>query len=278
MKNLLLRTLTGTAYVGVIIAGICINSLTFLLLGCLLAGLATMEFDHIAGRGSVTTGILDVIGSLVMVFGINSTVSAIMLGTGAAMTLKVWGTAYLLWLIVRLVRQLYSKYEPALEVMTASLASQLYIALPLSLMSIVYYACSPALLLCVFILIWLNDTGAYLVGSRIGRHRLFERLSPKKSWEGFFGGMFFSIAGALVCFYCFPGAYSRFGLVEMLSLGVTVPVFATWGDLVESMIKRALHVKDSGNLLPGHGGILDRIDSLLMVIPAVVIWIFLTSL
>jgi phosphatidate cytidylyltransferase len=117
-------------------------------------------------------------------------------------------------------------------------------------------------------MIWLNDTGAYCVGSLLGKHRLCERLSPKKSWEGFFGGLVFCIAAGIVASYILSDSIYSFMIIT-ISLGVVVCVFATVGDLFESLIKRTLHVKDSGNLIPGHGGILDRIDSLLFVAPAV---------
>ena len=121
----------------------------------------------------------------------------------------------------------------------------------------------------------MNDTGAYLVGCTIGRHRLFERISPKKSWEGFWGGLLFSALTALAYFYFINNEAPNFAnsIVFYIGLGLVVPVFATFGDLVESMFKRSIGVKDSGNLIPGHGGILDRIDSLLFVIPAVYIYL-----
>ncbi|MDE6280052.1 MAG: phosphatidate cytidylyltransferase, partial [Paramuribaculum sp.] len=114
------------------------------------------------------------------------------------------------------------------------------------------------------IMLWLNDTGAYCVGSLMGRHRLCERLSPKKSWEGFWGGMFFTAVGAVLLMpWYMPGTPWIFGA----GTGIIISIAATWGDLVESMLKRSQGVKDAGNILPGHGGILDRIDSLLLAAP-----------
>ncbi len=130
----------------------------------------------------------------------------------------------------------------------------------------------------MFILIWLSDTGAFCVGSLIGKHRLFERISPKKSWEGFFGGLIFCLIAGLVMFYGFHSYFLIMNLWQMLGFCAMVCVMGTWGDLVESLIKRSLGVKDSGHLLPGHGGILDRIDSLLVVVPGVTVYIFLICL
>jgi phosphatidate cytidylyltransferase len=134
---------------------------------------------------------------------------------------------------------------------------------------------APRLLLGVFMFIWLYDTGAYCVGMLLGRHRLFERISPKKSWEGVIGGIIACVAGAYVTNYWFDEFFQVPDINVWVGLSVVVAVFATFGDLVESLIKRTVGVKDSGNILPGHGGILDRIDSLLLVAPAVLIYLLL---
>ena len=109
----------------------------------------------------------------------------------------------------------------------------------------------------------------------LGKHRLFERISPKKSWEGVIGGVAVCIAGAYITNYYFNEFFQVPELNIWVGLSVVVAVFATFGDLVESLIKRTVGVKDSGNILPGHGGILDRIDSLLLVAPAVLIYMML---
>lgn len=128
------------------------------------------------------------------------------------------------------------------------------------------------MVLTLFILIWLNDTGAYCVGCLIGRHKLFERLSPNKTWEGFFGGFVFAVAAGIAAALLCPSL--GMSVVGGAVLGAGVSIVATFGDLFESMMKRHRHLKDSGNVIPGHGGILDRIDSLLLVsvtiIPALV--------
>jgi phosphatidate cytidylyltransferase len=127
------------------------------------------------------------------------------------------------------------------------------------------------LLLSIFIFAWCNDTFAYLVGCKFGKKRLFERHSPKKSWEGFFGGLSATIIAAVVMYLIYGN-----GLVAWLLIAILTSVVGTLGDLVESMFKRQMGVKDSGNILPGHGGILDRFDILLLVLPAV--WICLSLL
>lgn len=170
--------------------------------------------------------------------------------------------------------QIYNQESSPLTNLAYSYMGQMYIALPLGLMSM-YYTLNDgkALLLMMFIMIWLNDTGAFLVGSMIGKHKLFPRISPKKSWEGFVGGVVFSIIGGVIAKLYFPDYFETISMIHLCGLGLVVGIFATWGDLVESLIKRTLGVKDSGNILPGHGGILDRIDSLLLVIPASLLYL-----
>lgn len=273
MKNLLSRTLTGIIYVAVIIAGLCTGQVSFMALGILLAGLGVAEFLGITGNRSFKMLVADLTGTVILVGGFD-TVAATWANGWSFPAFTVWGAIFVAWLITRIVVQLYSHDPAPLRRLACSLMSQIYIALPVALMCCIYNAANGhALLLAVFILIWVNDTGAYLVGSRIGRHRLFERLSPKKSWEGFFGGMIFAVIAAVVMFVCFPQYYGTRPLAFMAVLGVLIPVFATWGDLAESMIKRTLNVKDSGKILPGHGGILDRIDSLLVAVPATVVYL-----
>ena len=118
----------------------------------------------------------------------------------------------------------------------------------------------------------MTDTFALFTGMLIGRNKLAEDVSPKKTWEGFIGGALFSIAGSLVFWYFFPNV----PVWQWIVFSILVVIFGTYGDLFESLLKRTVKIKDSGNILPGHGGILDRFDSLLFAIP--VIYIYLTFL
>ena len=129
---------------------------------------------------------------------------------------------------------------------------------------------NPILPLSIFIFLWLSDTGAYCIGSLIGKHRLFERISPKKSWEGSIGGGIVAIGSSFILAHYFP----FMSMWQWAGLALVVVVFGTWGDLTESLLKRQLHVKDSGTILPGHGGMLDRFDSSLMAIPAAVVYLY----
>jgi len=135
--------------------------------------------------------------------------------------------------------------------------------------------------LSVFVFLWINDAGAYICGSLLGRHKLFPRVSPGKSWEGSIGGGLLVVVAAVLIWY-FTEQYDvndlRLTAYEWAGLGIVVVVFGTWGDLIESLFKRTLGIKDSGNILPGHGGMLDRFDSTLMAVPASVVYLYTLTL
>jgi phosphatidate cytidylyltransferase len=192
-----------------------------------------------------------------------------------AQSRSLWLLPIAAYLIGRTIVQLYRPRQNAVHSLERSFFALGYVALPVSMLNGIVSITAPRLLLGMFIFIWLYDTGAYCVGMLLGRHRLFERISPKKSWEGVVGGVAACIAGAYATHYWFNEFFQVPDLTTWVGLSVVVAVFATFGDLVESLIKRTVGVKDSGNILPGHGGILDRIDSLLLVAPAVLIYLLL---
>ncbi len=278
MKNLLLRSATGIIYVALICSAVLLGGWWYVALFSLFAILALHEFYSLSnssiGGENIITLVIDMAGGLVLTIGL----SCVNIDIMPLHVTKVLGgtflTVYLLYLCARLVAQLYSHEASPLANLAYSYMGQMYIALPLGLMSMYYtLADGPYLLLAMFVMIWLSDTGAYLVGSMIGKHKLFPRISPGKTWEGFAGGMLFAIGSAFIFKYMFPAYFGSISLGGLCGMGAVVSAFATWGDLAESLIKRTLGVKDSGKLLPGHGGILDRIDSLLLVIPASLIYL-----
>lgn len=191
---------------------------------------------------------------------------------------------YLLTIIYLFVSELYTKNKNAIHDLSYTMLGQMYVALPLSMINVLAFRTATdgnihfyyLLPLSVFIFLWTNDTGAYCVGSLFGKHKLFPRISPAKSWEGSIGG------GVLVLVAAFlvslldqnHGNLSGLNTLQWLGLGLVVTVFGTWGDLVESLIKRTLDIKDSGTILPGHGGMLDRFDSSLLAIPASAVYIY----
>lgn len=266
MKNLIQRTVFGLIYCAIIIFCICFGEDTIILLASLFAVLGVIEFSKICGELTIQripTLLLDIAGCICLCFGIYLFPIALWIGV----------------MIARFVEELYLKADNPVRALSVSMMSQIYIGVPLACMvGIGTLFPSPMILLAIFFFIWINDTGAFAVGSLIGRNRLFERISPKKSWEGFFGGLIFNIAFALLFCYKFS---DFFGMPVnpwiWTGIAMTVTIFGTWGDLVESIMKRTLHIKDSGHLIPGHGGILDRIDSLLLVAPAVLLYLIIIN-
>ncbi len=277
MHKMLVRALSGLVYVALIVGALLGGGLYTALLALLLASLAGAEFLHLTRSAvdrSQSAAMLDMAGILCL--------TAASTGIGAYL--------WCVLLLARMVTELYAKNPQPIRDLSVSVFSQLYIGVPMALLmgaGVMDYLSRgiPAhvigsmgwtwalhLILAVFVLIWLNDTGAYLVGSMCGRHRMWERISPKKTWEGFAGGTFFCIGGAVACYFLHV-ADDMLTLPCWIGLGVVVAVFATWGDLLESLFKRSLHVKDSGHLIPGHGGILDRIDSFLLVLPATALYL-----
>lgn len=198
---------------------------------------------------------------------------------------------YMIYLLTLFISRLYSKKENPIRELAFVLLGQVYIALPLSLLnSIAFHSVSvplgnihddynPILLLALFFFLWLNDTGALLVGIGIGRHKLFPRVSPKKTWEGVFGGILFNIIFALLFYKAFFWGWFgqdlrelvRYTRLDWICIGITISIFGTYGDLVESLVKRAVGVKDSGKILPGHGGLWDRFDSLILAAPGMML-------
>lgn len=277
MKNVLTRSLTGIVYIGLIIGALFGGDAWMCVLCALFAILGINEFNSISDnhRLSPVLNLIDCLASLSFIVG------AYYVGKLGFIGGSFCFMVFILALMARSVTALYLKKGNYLADLAHSFMGQLYITLPLALLLGVYMmsSVSYAMVLLMFIMIWLNDTGAFCVGSLIGKHKLFERVSPKKSWEGFFGGLVFAVIAGLVAFLLFGKTqFAEYSSVSLMIFGALVSVFATWGDLVESQIKRTLGIKDSGNLLPGHGGILDRIDSLLMVAPFTFIYVVVVSL
>ena len=276
-SNLIQRTITGIVFVAVLVGCILWSPISFSLLFTLIAALSVHEFGHLMNvyNGVSMNKTITALGGAYLFMALGSFCIG---ATDARIFLP-----YLFLLIYLMITELYLKRTNPLGNWAYSMLSQLYIALPFALLNILAYHNSPEnssvtynplLPLSIFVFIWLSDTGAYCVGSLIGKHRLFERISPKKSWEGSIGGAVFSIASSLIFAHCYP----FFPIGQWAGLAAVVVVFGTWGDLTESLMKRQLGIKDSGNILPGHGGMLDRFDSALMAIPAAVIYLYVLTL
>lgn len=268
MSNLLQRTLSGIIYLTVIIGSLIIGPFTFGALFLIIGILALHEFyslldipskNTLSLTGKIGGAVIFILGFLVA----SGVLHAGFLAMFAALPLTLFIVA------------LYSERNDAAMIGKIMLGI-MYIMLPLTTAWYVAYyesgVYSHRIILGVLILIWINDTGAYVAGSLFGRHKLFPRISPKKSWEGFAGGTFFTLVAALGMRYIFQTSLMT---ADWVIIGLLTCIIAVYGDLTESMFKRGADKKDSGTLIPGHGGILDRFDSILFVIPVVFMYLMI---
>ncbi len=171
------------------------------------------------------------------------------------------------------ISELYRKSNNPLENVAVSILGILYIAVPFSFINLLIFPeagdYSPKLLIALFVIIWIYDSFAYLFGITLGKHRLFERISPKKSWEGVIGGTL----SVILATYFLAGFAPEINRLNWMIISLVVVVSSTFGDLTESLFKRQFELKDSSSFFPGHGGVLDRFDSLLFAVPVVVFYI-----
>jgi phosphatidate cytidylyltransferase len=280
MKNFIVRTITAVFFVAAIVSCF-LRPEAMMFLFALVTGMTIWEFTGLVNErdGVAVNQMISTVAGVYFFLA--------MAGYNSGMTPAAVFIPYLLTLIYLLVAELYLKQEDPVNDWAYTMMSQLYIALPFSLLNVlafqsdaegVHYVWSVPL--SVFVFLWINDTGAYICGSLLGRHKLFPRISPGKSWEGSIGGGILVILVAVLVWYLLEQyGENALGLsaIEWAGLGLTVVIFGTWGDLVESLFKRTLGIKDSGHILPGHGGMLDRFDSTLMAVPAAVVYLYTLS-
>ena len=281
-KNLIVRTITGVLFIAIMVSGF-LRPQAMVFLFSLITGLTIWEYCSLVNELKTVT----VNRFIAMVAGVYFFLAVAGINSGYIQTNGVF-VPYLLTIVYLFVSELYTRNENAIHDWAYTMLSQMYIALPFSMINVLAFRQAPdgdihyyyLLPLSVFIFLWTNDTGAYCSGSLLGKHKLFPRISPAKSWEGSIGGALFVLIAAAVVSYLESqsNALSGLTIVQWLGLGLVVTVFGTWGDLVESLFKRTLGIKDSGNILPGHGGMLDRFDSSLMAIPASVVYLYTLSL
>ena len=280
-SSLPVRALTGALFV-VAIVGCCLwHPMAFLVLFAAFTGLCTWEFTTIinAGLHLQVNRLITTVAAVYFFFAMFQFVS-FMEGAGIFIP-------FVLTVMYLLISELYLPGFRKIENWAFAFMALLYIALPMSMLNVLAFigvgkdadiVYTYILTLSIFIFLWTSDTGAYLIGSKFGRHRLFPSISPKKSWEGSIGGGALAIvASQIIAIWShdFNAESEWRNRLLWAGLAIIVVVFGTWGDLVESRLKRKLGVKDSGHILPGHGGWLDRFDSALMAIPAAVIYIYL---
>lgn len=280
-NNFIQRAITGIIFVGVLIGCILGGPISFTLLFALITALTIHEFGNIVSKQPD----VEINKPICMLAGVFLFFGFAYLGVMPGQTEIL--IPYLFLIIYLLVSELYLKKKNPLNNWAYAMMSQIYIALSFAMLNVLAYHSignegelsnyqvqyNPILPLSIFIFTWINDTGAYCTGMLFGKHRLFERISPKKSWEGSIGGGVFSIIAAIVMAHYFP----FMPISIWIGLALTVVIFGTLGDLTESLLKRTIGIKDSGNILPGHGGMLDRFDSTLMAVPAAVVYLYVIS-
>ncbi len=269
MKTLLKRTFFGAIYIGIIlVALLCYVPYCFGVIFLLLSVLTVQEFHKITHANQWQT-----MGAMALTAILHIGIwTWACLSTSTLFTGSVWIlTTYAALLLLLLVSELFRPDTNPFEVWGNILIGQMFVALPFALMNILMSQ-SNMLLLSLFIVIWINDTGAYCVGSLLGKHKMIPRISPGKSWEGLAGGILFGlIAGYILFIDPFHLTNLEYTWWQGLILTLVILIFGTLGDLMESLMKRTLKIKDSGNVLPGHGGFLDRFDSILLATIALTI-------
>jgi phosphatidate cytidylyltransferase len=280
LNNFFRRTLTGGWIVIFILGGFWLHPISFFLTGLILLIGTQYEYyimlRNIGVRPQIVPGIIT---------GISVYVLSTLIASG-----KIPLKSFLLIIPIMtiiMVSELYRKQDQPFDSLAHTFFSVLYTALPFSMFAFAAYdhsglksllshegiLFSPGIIIGFFILIWANDTGAYLAGVSFGRHKLFERISPKKTWEGFLGGVIIAVIIALLL----SDWLGVVGRIQWVVISIIISITGTYGDLIESMLKRSTGVKDSGNIMPGHGGFLDRFDSAIISFPLVYLFILLVG-
>ncbi|MBR1949567.1 MAG: phosphatidate cytidylyltransferase [Bacteroidales bacterium] len=290
MKNFIIRTLSGLAFTILVIGSILYGPVAFAVVFGTIMVAAVWEYLNITmGKGNLGETLLARTFTMV---------AAVALFVNMFLVVAYgYDPLYLLFAVlpvmgifisnmyvksynVHQTKEVDGKVERVpngYETYPFTLGALVYVALPFSLMSLLLYdktgVYNGNMLLSLMVMLWCTDVGAYLLGSTLGQmfgHRLFPSISPKKSWEGFFGGLVCSVAGAVVLRVT---GLLELSLADAIAVGVIICIFGVLGDLVESQLKRNFGVKDSGRIMPGHGGMLDRFDGALLAFPVAIVYI-----
>lgn len=269
LNNFWSRAVTGALFVVIILGSVLLSRILFSLLFLGVALLSVREFYLLVNN----------VRGLKVQFVPGIIAAGILYISFALVSLEIVGRQILLinllLPVLLFINELYQDNETPIQNISLTILGVVYVGLPFALLTMFFNpglidgAYYPGILLSFFIILWSYDSFAYLTGVLIGRHKMFPRISPKKSWEGLAGGFVAGLAAAWIL----SGFYDVFSLVNWLIIGGIIMIFGTFGDLSESLLKRSLNIKDSGKALPGHGGLLDRFDAALFAVPAVFIYI-----
>ena len=278
MNTFFRRTLTGAWIVIFVMGGFWLHPFSFILTGLILLIGTQYEYYLMIRNTGVRPQILPGIITGITAYAISALVASGVIPRKSFLVL-------IPMMLLIMVIELYRKQDKPFDSLAHTLFSVLYTAIPFSMFPFAAFSrtglnsilphiniiFSPGIIIGFFILIWANDTGAYLTGMLFGRHKLMERISPKKTWEGFIGGLI--IASVAAWFLSdWLGVVDK---IHWVIISLIISVAGTYGDLVESMLKRSTGVKDSGTIMPGHGGFLDRFDSAILSFPLVYLFISL---
>ncbi len=272
MSQFIKRVIFGALYVAILSLGILYSQQSFVVLFFILMLFTLFEFIRLIKLDSVFPYIISV---SLFVFLNSLNINSININD----KIPAWsGIILFLSSFAAFMSSLFLKKEAVVIRLGKVFLSIVYIALPFSLITLIpfinnEFAYIHITILGVFILVWVNDSFAYLTGSLIGKRKLFESVSPNKTWEGFFGGMLFTFLAA----YVLSLFFTKLSLVNWIVFAGIVSTFGVMGDLIESMFKRQAGVKDTSNLIPGHGGFLDRLDSILFSAPFIFIYLMIIS-
>jgi len=270
VKKVIIRTITGLIFISIVIASVCWSIYSFMLVFLLVTMLCQHEFYFLIHSDNIKPQ--KIAGFILGAFLFLSVALYAHNISGFGLVLLNIPLACLIF-----VAEMYRKHETPFTNIAITLLGVYYIALPLSLLNFFY---SPfqitgefrvQLLLGFFIITWVTETAAYVAGNLFGKHLLFQRISPKKTWEGIIGAVLFGIITAFILSMVFKD----FLFCHWLAIAMLIILAGTFGDLAESLFKRSCQVKDSGSLLPGHGGMLDRFDSILFAAPFVFLYIYI---
>jgi phosphatidate cytidylyltransferase len=290
MTNLITRSLSGAVFVILVIGSILIHPLAFAGVFFIITLLGLWEFFNLFSGGKyspnrwlgiISGGIIYLLFCLV-----HPSLNSLLIKNDNLFSIFGFLSLFfdaVIFLIISgflfILAEIFRKKETPFENAAITLLGLFYVVMPMGLMNFLYYT-GPAneatthLLTGIFLLVWTNDTFAYLSGISLGKHLLCPRLSPKKTWEGSIGGAIFAMLAAWILSMFFK----EVGPLMWLIIGFIAIIFGTLGDLSESMLKRSLNIKDSGNIMPGHGGILDRFDAILMAVPFVFLALYIYTL
>jgi len=280
LNNFFRRTLTGGWIVIFVLGGFWLHPISFFVTGLILLIGTQYEYYLMLRNVGVRPQIVPGIITGITVYVLSTLIASRAIPVNSFLLL-------IPMMIVIMVIELYRKQEKPFDSLAHTFFSVLYTAIPFSMFPFAAYShsglmtllphegilFSPGIIIGFFLLIWANDTGAYLAGVSFGRHKLFERISPKKTWEGFLGGVITAVVIALLL-SDWLGVVNK---IQWVIVSVIISISGTYGDLIESMLKRSIGVKDSGNIMPGHGGFLDRFDSAIISFPLVYLFILLVG-